>query len=148
MNVFLVLIVMIFLHFIADYQVQGILAKMKQREWWAKQGDNYDESKYRNDHKAAMFAHAFEWAFIVMIPVFYDVYCVCNDNSIQSKENVFICIGVFAWNVLFHYIIDNSKANKHEISLVTDQVCHLMQVFTTWLAYVLIFAEQWKWPVG
>ena len=84
----------------------------------------------------------------MMIPVFYDLYYACYDYSTQSKENVFICIGLFAWNVVVHYLVDNGKANKHEISLVTDQVCHLIQVFTTWLAYVLVLAEPWKWPVG
>lgn len=148
MNNFLVLLAMVFLHFIADFQVQGILAKMKQRGWWERQTENYEESMYRNDHKAALIAHAFEWTFMVMIPVFYDMYYVCYDYSAKSKEGIFICIALFAWNVLVHYIIDNLEANKHKISLMKDQIGHIIQVVAIWLVYVLILAEQWKWPVG
>lgn len=49
--------VMLFLHIFDDYYLQGILASMKQKDWWRKQ-EGYNE-KYKDDYIPALFCHAF-----------------------------------------------------------------------------------------
>ena len=39
MNVFVTLVFMVFLHCFYDFHLQGILASMKQRDWWQLQMD-------------------------------------------------------------------------------------------------------------
>ena len=79
MKALFVFIEMIFCHCFADYFLQGILASMKQKRWWAKQAPNiseFEKSKYTNDYKAALIAHSIEWTFVVQIPLF--IFVVYN----------------------------------------------------------------------
>ena len=43
----LLLIGMIQLHIVDDYMLQGILASLKQKQWWEK---NYPQEIYKNDY--------------------------------------------------------------------------------------------------
>ena len=61
----LILFIMIFCHLIDDYKLQGILAKMKQRQWWKENANKY---MYRNDYKVALIEHAFSWSFMITLP--------------------------------------------------------------------------------
>ena len=113
-----ILFAMIFAHIVDDFYLQGILAKMKQKDWWEKQ-DGY-RSFYKNDYIAALLAHGFSWSFMIMLP--------------------FIIFGFMHWSILFsicfnaplHAYIDHYKANRKEINLIVDQVCHLNQILVTW----------------
>lgn len=113
-----ILFAMIFMHIVDDFYLQGILAKMKQKDWWKKQ-DGY-RSFYKNDYIAALLAHGFSWSFMIMLP--------------------FIIFGFMHWSILFlicfnaplHAYIDHCKANRKEINLIADQVCHLNQILGTW----------------
>lgn len=118
----IILFLMIFLHVIDDFCIQGIMASMKQKSWWQEHpiGSN---PKYKNDYIAALFAHAFSWSFMIMIPI--------------------LIWGQWEWpiliaNMLTHAVIDNAKANKFQINLVQDQTYHLIQIIATWLIFVAI----------
>ena len=68
---FKIVFIMLFLHILADYNLQGILASMKQKEWWINTYNvNINKTKYRYDYKAALLVHSFIWSFIVCLPFF------------------------------------------------------------------------------
>lgn len=132
--VVLILIEMLFLHCFADYHLQGILASMKQKEWWLKQAPNiveFNKSQYKNDYKAALIVHAFEWSFIVLIPMLYECY----------KTPVYSIIGyvtLLIANIYFHYMVDDGKANKKTLNLIEDQILHIGQIIFSWLMWTVI----------
>lgn len=117
-----VLFLMIFLHIIDDFCLQGIMASMKQQSWWQKDPIG-SKPMYQNDFAAALFAHSFSWAFMIMIPV--------------------LVWGEWHWpiliaNMLTHAVIDHAKANKFQINLIQDQTYHLIQIIATWLIFVVV----------
>lgn len=122
------LLLMIFLHIVDDYYLQGPLAKFKQLKWWVDQFDNYEEFlKYRNDHKMALFMHAFSWTFMIMLPITILFY-----GTLDWKYYL-----VFEFNWMIHVIVDDLKANKLKINLCVDQSIHLIQVIITWALFFL-----------
>lgn len=121
----LILYTMIFLHIVDDFYLQGILAQMKQRKWWEKIGDNL----YKNDYIVALLTHAFSWSFMTHIPLL-----IAYRNDFPIKLFLF----EFTLNWLHHAYIDNLKANKHKINLVTDQTLHLLQIVETWILYMVV----------
>jgi len=127
MSEFLLLITMVFFHIFDDFYLQGILANMKQKDWWAK---NYPDKLYRNDYKIALFIHSFSWSFMIHVPCIIYVYLL--NKSIMSHS----VIVSFVVNLICHAIVDNLKANKHEISLCTDQAIHFIQVLIVWLMII------------
>lgn len=122
----LILILMIFCHIIADYNLQGWLASAKQKEWWEK---NAPDKMYKNDYKMALFVHSFAWSFMVQLPVV--IYALYMDKFFWIQFYLFV------WNVVMHYVVDNQKANKKEINLVKDQLWHMWQILITWAGCVI-----------
>ena len=120
MNVF-ILLAMIFLHIIDDYGLQGILASMKQKKWWQEQKEYKD--LYKHDYLMALIEHSFSWSFMIMLPI------VLTQNF--QTDTMFLIL--FILNVFVHAWVDNEKANKFTINLVTDQLIHLAQIVATWL---------------
>lgn len=132
----LLLFIMIFLHIFADFNLQGVLASMKQKKWWARKFVNqseFDRSKYKNDYKAALLAHSFEWAFIVTIPLLRKAYLYSN-NWIYTLQYVIL----LSVNVYWHFVIDNDKANNHKLNLIEDQILHLLQIGFTWFLSIVV----------
>lgn len=121
MNKTYILLTMIFLHIIDDYKLQGILASMKQKQWWVKQ-EGYKDM-YKHDYIVALLCHSFSWAFMIMLPIFVSI-------SFKITPEV---LSIFVVNLLGHALIDDMKANKHQINLVIDQLIHLLQIVLTWL---------------
>lgn len=121
-----ILLAMLFCHIVDDYYLQGILASMKQKDWWRTKQESYSE-KYRYDYIMALFEHAFSWTFMIMLPIF-----------IVSKFQVSLslCL-VFLVNWIIHVITDNLKANKKKINLVEDQSIHIVQVVITFALFTL-----------
>lgn len=117
----LILFSMIFCHIVDDYYLQGILASMKQKEWWK---ENYPGKFYKDDYLVALFMHSFSWSFMIMlVPT---VYLLLN-----NIYNIRIII-LFIINLIIHAITDNLKANKRKINLVADQYIHVVQIVFTW----------------
>lgn len=125
----LLLFVMIFLHIVDDYYLQGILASMKQKSWWEQ---NAPDKLYKYDYIVALFMHSFSWAFMMMIvPTIYLL------NTLGYIDSVSIAItSMFFANLIMHMITDNKKANRKEINLIIDQSIHLIQICTTWFFFI------------
>lgn len=121
----IVLILMLLAHFFADFHLQGILADMKQEQWW-KQQEGY-KSKYKYDYLAALAIHSTEWTLWVMIPLF-----------LLPHLDLGMFLLLAALNIVVHSLTDNSKANYKDISLVQDQAIHLAQIAFTYAALVLV----------
>lgn len=114
---------MVFLHVVDDFYLQGILAKMKQKQWWS---ENAPESLYRNDYIIALIIHGLSWSFLVMLPIAADRWF-----------NVGMPFAVaFLLNAIVHAIVDNAKCNKHKINLIVDQGTHFLQILITYAVFV------------
>jgi len=135
LNYALILPMMIFAHIIDDFVLQHILAKMKQKSWWEQQTKHMNEHHqklYRFDWAVALIAHAFEWSFMIMIPIM--VY----SWNIMDFKHVMLYMLFLVGNTILHADIDNWKANRMVINLVTDQSCHILQIILTWLMWMLL----------
>lgn len=121
----IVLILMLLAHFFIDFHLQGILADMKQEQWWENQ-EGYN-SKYKYDYLAALVIHSLEWTLWVMIPLF-----------LLPHIDLGIFLLLAALNTVVHSLTDNSKANYKDISLVQDQIIHLAQIAFTYAALALV----------
>lgn len=121
----IVLILMLLAHIFADFHLQGILAEMKQEQWWKRQEGYNSKNKY--DYLAALVIHSAEWTLWMMIPLF-----------LLPHLDLGIFLLLAALNTVVHSLTDNSKANYRDINLVQDQVIHLMQIAFTYAALVLV----------
>lgn len=118
-----VFLFMIFCHIFDDYVLQGILASMKQRKWWE---ENAPNPMYEWDYVVALVMHSMSWSFMIMLPI-----AIYFGFSIGTE----FCV-LFVSNTLIHAIVDDLKANKLKINLVTDQTVHMMQIAATFLTLV------------
>ena len=112
---------MVFMHVIADYNLQGWLASAKQKSYWK---ENYpDKEMYNNDWIMALMMHSFTWSFMILIPLIYYKY---------DAESYLIALVV---NTVIHFFVDDLKCNRFKISLYTDQTAHLLQIVFTWILW-------------
>ena len=123
MNKPFLLILMVFLHIINDYNLQGWFASAKQREWWK---NNAPSKLYKYDYILALLIHSFSWSFMIMLPIAL--------HMSFSIDYIFIII-LFA-NMFMHAFVDNLKANKKKINLWTDQFIHVAQIIVTFFILV------------
>ena len=119
-----VFLIMILLHIIDDFVLQPIcLSKLKQKSFW----EPYvkDDEKYKFDYKVALVIHALSWAIMINLPLMFIV-----SNEILVLISVII-------NATIHAYIDDEKANKLNITLLEDQLIHLIQIGVTWALLTL-----------
>ena len=116
---FIIFITTIFLHIVDDFYLQGILASMKQQEWWE---EHYRDKMYRHDYVAALLIHSMSWSFMVHLPMLVHLYLSHADFN-------FFCFSMLL-HTIAHAVIDNAKANDHSINLIQDQLLHLAQIVT------------------
>lgn len=121
-NKIFVLLLMIFLHIIDDYKLQGILASMKQTRWWREQKEY--KSLYKYDYIAALLEHSFSWTFMIMLPI-----------AAVLRFNIGWWVFAYIVNMGIHAFVDDLKANKFKINLVIDQSIHIIQIIVTWLIF-------------
>lgn len=127
----LLLLAMIFLHIVDDYNLQGWLASAKQKSYWEQ---NAPDELYKHDYIVALFMHSFSWTFMIMlVPSIYLLTIAVNINAAA-----FLIVFFFSVNLFIHMKIDNEKANKKTINLVQDQLIHLTQIIVTWIFLVAI----------
>lgn len=112
-------LVCLLLHFIADFNLQGILASLKQKKWWK---ENYPSPLYKYDYITSGIIHAVSWSILTFLPFVL---------------NPWFCYVVLG-NGLIHYTIDHLKANRLSISLTADQVLHIVQIGVTVCGIVLL----------
>ena len=144
----LALLFMVLMHIIEDFHVQGIMAQMKQRQWWCDTIAEYivahpslnlsgeDFSNTYNDHKIVLLLHGFEWSMFIHAPIIVS-HIVYNGWGFSEGFLFVMCITV-CLNAIVHAIVDNLKANARSISLVCDQACHIIQVVITYILFEMI----------
>ena len=120
---------MIFCHIVDDYYLQGWLASAKQKSWWK---TNAPDELYKNDYKMALIEHAFSWSFMIHFPI------IISSFFIKIPYLSFVYSITLVINMCIHAFVDNLKANKKKINLVTDQIIHLFQVVITGTIYLLL----------
>lgn len=127
----LLLFVMIFLHIVDDYYLQGWLASAKQKSYWEQ---NAPDKLYKHDYIMALFMHSFSWAFMIMlIPTVYTLITTVNIGNASLAITL-----IFFTNLCIHMVTDNAKANLKKINLVQDQLIHLTQITVTWISLVVL----------
>lgn len=125
MSVFFILVLMIFMHIVDDYYLQGWLASAKQKKWWQ---DNAPQKLYRHDYIMALIMHSFSWAFMIMLPIAID----------RKFAVTWVYAVALIVNATVHGIVDNLKANKLKINLIQDQSIHITQIVITFTIYLVI----------
>lgn len=123
----LILFAMLYMHIKSDFN-QGIIASMKQSKWWK---DNYNNELYKNDYRIVLVIHSVEWSIsILFFPVAHYI--------LTGGDSIVVVIAAFIANVIIHTRVDDSKANRLTINLITDQVIHFIQISITWFILVVI----------
>ena len=116
-----ILIVMVFCHTVADYNLQGWLASAKQKSYWE---ENAPDKMYRYDYIMALIMHSISWSSMIMFPLM--IYQLYIGNSLGVTFSLFIV------NIFLHAQTDDMKANVKQINLIQDQVIHLIQIVVSW----------------
>lgn len=130
------IMLLLLLHLVADYLLQGCLANLKQASFWQKMFDGHDWAsfsamfrKYGKDYWAGIVCHAALWTLVTFAPLLFAT--TCSD---------LVAIAVFIPNAVFHGWVDNLKANHPmRLNLIQDQLLHFAQVVVTaasWLMFV------------
>ena len=119
------IMLMLFLHIVDDYRLQGILASMRQQAWWK---ENAPDKKYKNDYIVALFMHSFSWAFMIMLPI-------AAYLSFNTGTAFYVALFI---NCFIHAVVDHMKANKYIINLVQDQTIHVLQIIVTGCCFLYI----------
>ena len=126
----LILFVMIFLHVLEDFHLQGILAQLKQRDWWR---TNAPSRLYREDYLIALITHSFEWAFLITLPWLVIAFITVDTGLIT------MLLLSYLLNTIFHGAVDDLKANQKRINLWTDQKYHYIQIIVTWVLLTISY---------
>ena len=124
MSIWFVLAAMIFMHVLDDYGLQSrCLNFLKQKDWWRKEAP---QELYRFDYICALFMHGFSWSFMIMLPI-----------AVALSFNIGLgFFAMFIFNAIFHAWVDDLKANRKQINLWVDQLCHMAQILGTFMAFV------------
>jgi len=117
-----VLLTMIYLHLIDDYVLQGILAKLKQKDFWNNYGQNYV-----GDYGVALLEHGFMNSFLVHIPIYL---WLCK-NEVVLFASVLLLGNI-------HATIDDLKENQKKLNLTQDQVLHIVLIIIWWILFSLV----------
>lgn len=125
MNIVVVLILMLFAHIVDDFYLQGVLVKMKQKEWWK---ENAPDALYKYDYIAALIIHALSWSIMITLPILFV-------SAWDPHWAIYLMLGI---NTGIHATVDDLKANRHKINLIGDQCLHLAQILETWLVWLLV----------
>ncbi|WQJ53448.1 MAG: membrane protein [Wendovervirus sonii] len=114
------LLLSILMHIIDDFVLQPVcLSKLKQKSFWE---SNAPDDMYKYDYIAALIIHALSWSIMIALPYML---------LVEINEIVVLCCIII--NTCIHAYIDDIKANRHKINLITDQLCHLAQIIVTFL---------------
>ena len=128
MNYNNVFMLMVLCHTIDDFVFQPIiLSKLKQKQWWIDtcKEKGLDFSFYAHDYIAGLLIHAMSWSTMIMLPLI-----------LLNPENKWLILG-WLINVAVHSYVDHLKANTYKLTLVNDQLIHILQIMIT----ILIFVE-------
>ena len=127
----IILLLMLFLHIVDDYYLQGILAKMKQKSWWEENFESCD--LFAGDYIVALIEHAFSWTFVTMSPIM--TYVLLKNDKVLTYSY----LAFFIVNWAIHSYVDNLKCNVKNIGLKADQIIHVFQICVTWIFFSTCF---------
>lgn len=124
-------LILLFLHLFADFTLQGLFGPLKQKDWWLKEfqkGSTWTTYEglvrfYGKDYRVANAGHALFWTLITFAPLW--LWC----------ESAWWIVGIVGLNAIFHYVVDDLKANAHRINLIHDQLLHLVQIAVTFFIW-------------
>lgn len=123
MNKVFIVLLMLFLHVVDDYYLQGWLASAKQKKYWK---ENAPQPLYKYDYIWALLMHSFSWSFMIMLPIAFFM----NFNVTPLFLIYFIV------NIVIHAVTDNLKANNLKINLWEDQLIHMLQIAGTAMIFL------------
>lgn len=128
----LLLMTMIFFHIIADFNIQGILAQMKQKSFYEQY--RYKVNLYRYDHIVALLMHSFSWTFMIHIPGIMYLILMGKWSMFENDWTVYLIF--FIVHMIIHALTDHAKANWYLINLVMDQTIHILQIIIIWITII------------
>lgn len=128
----LLLMTMIFFHIIADFNIQGILAQMKQKSFYDQY--RYRVNLYRYDHIVALLMHSFSWTFMIHIPGIMYLILMGKWSMFENEWTVYLIF--FIVHMIIHALTDHAKANWYLINLVMDQTIHILQIIIIWITII------------
>lgn len=123
MNKVFIVLLMLFLHVVDDYYLQGWLASAKQKKYWK---ENAPQPLYKYDYIWALLMHSFSWSFMIMLPIAFFM----NFNVTPLFLIYFIV------NIVIHAVTDNLKANNLKLNLWEDQLIHMLQITGTAMIFL------------
>lgn len=119
-----VFLLMMAIHVIEDFHLQGRMADMKQQAWWEEFPD-----RYRMDYTMVLFLHGLEWSVLVSLPLLL----------ITGLDVPMWLVPAIVINGFIHSVVDDLKANRFKINLIQDQLIHMVQMASI-LALTLVIA--------
>ena len=133
----------ILFHIIADFNLQGLLAKWKQKQEWylecTRSGiTDVEKSKYKYDWFICLIAHAFMWSVITYLPFLPAIHYI-NLTSKPAVTAMYVVIVIT--NTIAHAYIDHLKCNESRINLLTDQLLHIFQITASLAVYVGLYGN-------
>lgn len=121
-----IFLAMVFCHIIDDYKLQPpLLNTLRQKDWWK---ENAPDRLYKHDYLMALAMHSISWSFMIHLPI--ALY-----NEFYANP---LFIGSFIVNACIHAFVDDLKANRHKINLITDQLIHIGQISIAFLTLMFI----------
>ena len=122
----------IFFPIIADFNIQGILAQMKQKSFYEQY--RYKVNLYRYDHIVALLMHSFSWTFMIHIPGIMYLILMGKWSMFENEWTVYLIF--FIVHMIIHALTDHAKANWYLINLVMDQTIHILQIIIIWITFI------------
>lgn len=119
---YVLMLMMVLLHVIEDFHMQGIMASMKQKTFW----QEYSKM-YANDWMPVILLHGMEWATMVALP------CILAS---WFDVSAWFVLTVVAMGVA-HAYVDHLKANSLRINLIQDQIVHIIQIEVMLIVYMV-----------
>lgn len=120
-----VFFLMLLCHIIDDFVLQGTcLVNLKQKKWWEQ---NAPQELYKYDYLMGLLIHCLSWSIMIHLPII-----------LMFATNSWILTLSILINAVIHFIVDDLKANKFKINLITDQTIHIIQVILTFLLFFVI----------
>lgn len=133
MKYIILLLILVYMHILDDFVLQGVLSTMKRKINWIK--DKEYKELYKYDYMISLIIHALSWTISINIPIMFIIY---RFDRLHDMKVMIIFIVEFICNWVIHSIVDNLKANKGKINLVQDQLCHFCQVLILFLLFAWI----------
>ena len=123
---------MLFGHFVGDYLFQWKnMSNYKRQSFWK---NKEPFSEYRYNFIGYLMMHGYVWAFCITFPMFLLIW---NDTTGNQLILTYYVIAQFL-NAFCHSLIDHLKANKKLFNDMTDQSLHMLQIFATWIGWIIV----------